>query len=430
MASRWRQERPDAVKTADNFPTGLGPPSQVTGSAGIVRVVTGRGRWSVVVAFAMVAAATQLLWLTFAPITTQTAVHYGVSKAAVGWLAQVFPLLYVVLAIPAGIALDRNFRGALLAGAALSAIGAIVRLGDSFTLALIGQLLVATAQPFVLNSIAKLAHVYLPESERAQGIVVGSIGTFMGMLLGLLLGPIVATSRSFGALLTICAIFAVVAAIALAICLRLATVADDAAQPSATIGRAELRAMWQDRTLRTLAWLAFAGFGLFVALATWLQTLLSPRGVSDHQASALLAAMVIAGVISCAFLPTMVARRGQEALLLRAVVFVAGVGCVLVALFEPLPVAWIALVPTGALLLTALPVILELTERRAGDAGGIATAIIWLAGNAGGLVVAGLLSPLVNDPLPAFLLLAVVPAVALPLTFGLRRLETEPAPAT
>ena len=377
----------------------------------------------------MVAGATQLLWLTFAPITTQTAVHYGVSKAAVGWLAQVFPLLYVVLAIPAGIALDRNFRGALLAGAALSATGAIVRLGDTFTLVLIGQLLVATAQPFVLNAIAKLAHLYLPESERALGIVVGSIGTFLGMLLGLLLGPIVATSRSFGALLAICAAIAIVAAIALAICLRLATVvADDGAQPSAAIGRAELRAMWQDRTLRTLAWLAFAGFGLFVALATWLQSLLSPRGVSDHQTSALLAAMVIAGVISCAILPTMVARRGQEALLLRAVVVVAGVGCVLVALFEPLPIAWIALVPTGALLLTALPVILELTERRAGDSGGIATAIIWLAGNAGGLVVAGVLSPLVNDPLPAFLLLAVVPAVALPLTFGLR-LETRPVSA-
>ncbi len=39
--------------------------------------------------------------------------HYDVSTAAIGWLAQLFVLLYVVLAIPAGIALDRNLRRTL-----------------------------------------------------------------------------------------------------------------------------------------------------------------------------------------------------------------------------------------------------------------------------------------------------------------------------
>ena len=65
-------------------------------------------RWGTVAAYAAVAAANQLLWLTYAPITTATAEHFGVSEAAVGWLSQVFPLLYVVLAIPAGLALDRR----------------------------------------------------------------------------------------------------------------------------------------------------------------------------------------------------------------------------------------------------------------------------------------------------------------------------------
>ena len=65
-------------------------------------------RWGAIAAYAGVAAANQLLWLTFAPITTATAEHYGVCEGAVGWLSQVFPLLYVLLAIPAGIALDRG----------------------------------------------------------------------------------------------------------------------------------------------------------------------------------------------------------------------------------------------------------------------------------------------------------------------------------
>ena len=81
------------------------------------------GGWRVIVAYSLVCAATQVLWLSYAAITTETARRYGVSVGAVGWLAEIFPLLYVVLAIPAGILLDRWFRPALAAGGALVALG-------------------------------------------------------------------------------------------------------------------------------------------------------------------------------------------------------------------------------------------------------------------------------------------------------------------
>lgn len=51
----------------------------------------GRGR-RVAIAYSLVAAATQILWLTFAPIDTSAAHHYGVSTGAIGWLAEIFPL--------------------------------------------------------------------------------------------------------------------------------------------------------------------------------------------------------------------------------------------------------------------------------------------------------------------------------------------------
>ena len=44
---------------------------------------------------------------------------------AIGWLANVFPLLYVVLAVPAGIALDRSPRRALAFGVVLTALGGV-----------------------------------------------------------------------------------------------------------------------------------------------------------------------------------------------------------------------------------------------------------------------------------------------------------------
>ena len=150
-------------------------------------------RWGTVAAYAAVAAANQLLWLTYAPITTDTAEHFGVSESAVGWLTQVFPLLYVLLAIPAGLALDRAFRPALLAGAWLTALGGAVRLGGHVRRRAGRPDPVAIAQPLILNAVTKVAVSALPERQRANGIALGSAGIFAGTALALPLGPALAT---------------------------------------------------------------------------------------------------------------------------------------------------------------------------------------------------------------------------------------------
>jgi len=116
-----------------------------------------------------------MLWLTFAPIDTDAARDFGVSKSTIGWLAQVFPLLYVVVALPAGLALDRWFRGSLMTGAGLTALGAVTRLvSQTFLWAMVGQIIVAIAQPFVLNALTKTASGYLPQRDRPTGIALGS----------------------------------------------------------------------------------------------------------------------------------------------------------------------------------------------------------------------------------------------------------------
>jgi hypothetical protein len=68
-------------------------------------------------------------------------------------------------------------------------------------------------------------------------------------------------------------------------------------------------------------------------------------------------------------------------------------------------------VPLGVVLLGSLPVILELTERRA--ASSAATALIWLAGNTGGIVIAVLVQATQDHPGVAFSLLAATAALVL-----------------
>jgi hypothetical protein len=68
----------------------------------------------------------------------------------------------------------------------------------------------------------------------------------------------------------------------------------------------------------------------------------------------------------------------------------------------------------GFILLAALPGMLELVERRMGARGGVATGILLLAGNAGGLIVAVIVDVAVNSPPVAFLILAAVAIGGLP----------------
>ncbi len=146
--------------------------------------------WLVIGAYALVCAGTQVLWLTYAAIDTSTAHHYGVSVSAVGWLSEIAPLLYVVLAIPAGIMLDNWFRPALLAGGGLMALGGLIRLGgDSFAWAMAGQVVGAAAQPLVLSAMGKVAGDYLPVDQRPAGVAMSSAGKLRGASAGPDPGP-------------------------------------------------------------------------------------------------------------------------------------------------------------------------------------------------------------------------------------------------
>ena len=65
--------------------------------------------------------------------------------------------------------------------------------------------------------------------------------------------------------------------------------------------------------------------------------------------------------------------------------------------------AWLVVVPLGAVLLCALPVLLSQADN----------ALVWLAGNTGGIVVAVLVQAFNQTPALAFSLLAVIAASVL-----------------
>lgn len=372
-----------------------------------------RGR-PTIAAFASVCAGTQLLWLTYAPIDTSSAHYYGVSTSAIGWLAEIFPLLYVVLAIPAGRLLDSHFRPSLLAGGGLMAAGGLLRLGGpTFAWAMAGQLAVATAQPIVLSAIGKVSADYLPADQRPAGIAVASAGSFAGMLLALIMAPTLGAHGHIERLLVVQAALGVLAAAAMALTLRRPL--RGGSEESAAIEGGAVRALWAQPAMRTLCGLSFVGFGVFVAIATWLQTLLEPSGISEQSAGVLLVAMVTTGIAGCVVLPPLLARRDAERAFMRAAVLTSALGSAALGAFSALGPGAGVIAVMGFVMLPALPVILTAAERLAGPAEGTAGAIIWMAGNLGGLVVALIVQALVDAPLAAFLAMAAISLFGVPL---------------
>ena len=349
-----------------------------------------RSRWAPLIGFVVVSSANQMAWLTFAPVATGAAHRYGVSTSTIGLLSEVFPLVYVLAAIPVGRALDRSLRWWLGAGALLSAVGTLVRLGGAsrwgFAWVLAGQVLVAAAQPLLLNSIVALARRYLTPADRPAGIAVASAGTFLGFVLAFVTGGALGAGR-LTALLVLGAACACLGAAVLVPALaaapalvgRLEDAADVSASGDRTVpqqaGMSELRLLWADPIIRGLVYFVFVGFGVFVALVTWVQPLLQPAGVSTTTTDTLLTVMVIAGAASSVALPPLVARRGLQLPSLVAAGIAGIAGCLLLAVAPALPAAAVALVLMGLLLLPGMPVMLEIAERtsEAGPAGSSTT---------------------------------------------------------
>ena len=278
----------------------------------------------------------------------------------------------------------------------------------------------------MLSAVGKLAGEYLRPEDRATGISVGSAGSFVGMLAALLLGPILGDHGHLERLLVAEGVLAVLPTVALAVKLR--GPGRFEGQPSA-IARGTARQLWRAPRMRTLCGLVFLGFGIFVALATWLQTLLHPSHVSDTTAGVLLVGTIIAGVVGCAVLPALVDRRHAERRFMLGVVAASIVGSVALAAMPSVGGRAVALVAMGFFLLPALPVVLSGAEQLAGAAAaGTAGAVVWMAGNLGGLVVAVIVQILVHHPVAAFLSLAVVAALGVPLALRLPAAPRPPQP--
>ena len=290
-------------------------------------------RWIVLLAFMFVVAINQLLWITFAPITSSAATYYGVSDLSIGLLSMSFMIVYIVISIPASWVIDTyGIRVAVGTGAALTGIFGLLRglVAPNYDLVLISQIGIAIGQPFILNAVTKVAARWFPIQERATASGLGSLAMYLGIMVGMALTPYLTLQSSIATMLVAYGIVSVIAAVVF-----FGLAKERPPTPPCPPGQEErslvfdgLKQTLRRRDFVLLMLIFFVGLGTFNGVTTWIEDIVGPRGFSITQAGLIGGLMVIGGIIGALVLPSLSDRYRKRTPFLVLAVLGATLGLV------------------------------------------------------------------------------------------------------
>jgi len=265
-------------------------------------------RWVVLIAFMFVVLVNQLLWITFAPITSNAAAYYQVSDLSIGLLSMSFMIVYIVVSIPASWVIDTyGIRVAVGIGAVLTGVFGLFRglAAGNYTLVLIAQIGIAVGQPFILNAITTVAARWFPMQERATASGLGSLAMYLGIVAGMALTPYLVLQSNIDRTLIIYGVVAVLAAFVF-----FGAIKERPPTPPCLPGQEErslvfdgLKQIVRQKDFILLMLVFFVGLGTFNGVTTWIENIVRPKGFSITQAGIIGGLMVVGGIVGAVVLP-------------------------------------------------------------------------------------------------------------------------------
>ena len=288
-------------------------------------------RWVVLLAFMAIIALNQLLWITFAAITTDAMKFYNVSDLSIGLLSLIFMVVYIFVSFPASWIIDTyGIRVGVGIGAALTGIFGLVRglTASDYNMVLIAQIGIAVGQPFILNATTTIAARWFPAGERATASGIGSLAIYIGILLGLALTPYLTLNYGIPGMLTM---YGVAAVVAMLIFLALSRERPPSPpcppdQEARSLVLDGLNKMIRQKDFIFLMIIFFVGLGAFNAVTTWIEQVLSPRGFSATQAGNAGGMMIFGGILGAVVLPLLSDKYRKRAPFLLLAVIGAAIG--------------------------------------------------------------------------------------------------------
>ena len=343
--------------------------------------------WIILLLFMLPAAMSQMLWLNFAPLLTEVQKKYRVDELTSNLLILVFPLVYVLVSVPAGFLTDkRGYRYSILFGSTIMSIFAALRIYDGpFWFLVACQTGIAVGQPFIINGISKLVADWFPAEQNALATGIGTLGMFIGMALAMGLAVPLNTALQYRGSMLVYAAATLVSTLLFALFARENRGIRDNATAEMT---RDIRLLLKSGNLVRLFAISFLALGYFNGFTGWLEQILAPNGVGAEAAGNAGAFLIGGGILGAAIIPAISdAVRKRKPFLI--------ICCLLAGAFTwPLSrsgdgnLLYIYSALLGFFFLPGYALLLSATEEFAGrEKAGSATGLLMLFGNAGGVVV-------------------------------------------
>ena len=391
-------------------------------------------RWIVLTLFIFVALISQLLWLTFAPISSEMEKIFNVTAFDISILSLVWPLIFVITAIPVGIFIDKKgFKTSVAVGAIFLAVFSVIRIFSvipsyNFYILLFSQCGAAISQPFIFGSITKLSASWFPKNEQGIATGLGTIGLFLGMMVALALTPMIFLSFGIIKLLIIYAWLSCAAAFFFIIIAKEGKLME-VKDTSSSFTLHDLFTLSKLRSFLILEFGFFVVVGGFTALMTWIEQILnSLHNISIDQAGLIGGLMIIGGIIGSIVIPVISDRLNK---IKPFVLINLAIGTFLlyfIVVFSDFIVLAIIFFIMGFFLMSALPLVLEMSSKIT-DPGveGQASSLLWFFSQVGSVLLIIIIEPINtiwNSYYYSILLIVFLWVIAFILFFGVKEITT------
>ena len=268
-------------------------------------------RWAVLIAYMLINVVVQIQWLTFAPVARAAEVYYAgqfnpASLLNIDFLALIYMLAYLIVSVPASYVIDTwGIRVGIGIGAVLAAVGGLLKglLATSFAAVVIGQVVLAVAQPFVLNAVTALSARWFPLRERGTAAGLAALAQYLGIILVVTTAGDPAYGQGVDNMLLI---YGIATAAAAAIAILVIRERPPTAPSTEVMERHSffkgLRHIFSLRDMRIMLILFFIGLGIFNAVSSMVDGIAENLHVVDSDGM-IGAVMLIGGVIGAVVLP-------------------------------------------------------------------------------------------------------------------------------
>jgi MFS family permease len=274
-------------------------------------------RWVILSVFMLVLGINQLLWITFAPITSIATDFFKVSDFKIGLLSMIFMIVYIVFSIPASWIIDTyGIRIGVGIGAALTGIFGMMRglAASDYTMVLLAQVGIGIGQPFITNAITTLAARWFPIKERATASGLGSLAGYLGIVAGMTITPFLLTNSGMRGMLVMYGVSGIAVSVLFFFLMKdhPATAPGPRKKTERMLAMKELKIILSNGSFIWLMAIFFIGLGVFNGVTTWIEDILRPRGFSVAQAGISGGVMIIGGIIGAFILPVLSDKRKRR----------------------------------------------------------------------------------------------------------------------